>query len=212
MWGVGVFVGFFLLWLMLGFLGYPELAGGLAGVPIRGALAPGAAASEGTPDIIFITSESFFDVTRLPGITFEEDPLPNFHRLAEASTNGWCLSNNYGNGTGNVEMEMFTGLSSSLLREGDTLTTLDEGVYAQLPTTVRQLKQAGYATEFVHAHTNELYNRVTTHPAIGFDTVDFLEDFLTQGEACGPYLYDLSFAQELIARYDTRDPTRPRVH
>ena len=26
---------------------------------------------------------------------------------------------------------------------------------------------------------------------------------------CGPYLYDLSFAQELIARYDTRDPTRP---
>ena len=175
----------------------------------KGALAPGAAASEGTPDIIFITSESFFDVTRLPGITFEEDPLPNFHRLAEASTNGWCLSNNYGNGTGNVEMEMFTGLSSSLLREGDTLTTLDEGVYAQLPTTVRQLKQAGYATEFVHAHTNELYNRVTTHPAIGFDTVDFLEDFLTQGEACGPYLYDLSFAQELIARYDTRDPTRP---
>ena len=104
---------------------------------------------------------------------------------------------------------MFTGLSSSLLREGDTLTTLDEGVYAQLPTTVRRLKQAGYATEFVHAHTNELYNRVTTHPAIGFDTVDFLEDFLTQGEACGPYLYDLSFAQELIARYDTRDPTRP---
>ena len=39
--------------------------------------------------------------------------------------------------------------------------------------------------------------------------MDFLEDFLTQGEACGPYLYDLSFAQELIARYDTRDPTRP---
>ena len=44
----------------------------------KGALSPGAAASEGTPDIIFITSESFFDVTRLPGITFEEDPLPNF--------------------------------------------------------------------------------------------------------------------------------------
>lgn len=55
----------------------------------KGALAPGAAASEGTPDIIFITSESFFDVTRLPGITFEEDPLPNFHRLAETSTTAW---------------------------------------------------------------------------------------------------------------------------
>ena len=42
----------------------------------EGALAPGAAASEGTPDIIFITSESFFDVTRLPGITFERTPCP----------------------------------------------------------------------------------------------------------------------------------------
>lgn len=173
------------------------------------ALSPGAPAPEGSPDIVFITSESFFDVTRLPGLTFAQDPLPNFHRLAEDATNGRCLSNNYGGGTGNVEMELFTGLTASRLREGDTLTALEEGTYAQLPTTVRQLKQAGYATEFVHAHTNELYNRVTTHPAIGFDTVDFLEDFLTQGEACGPYLYDLSFAQELIARYDTRDPTRP---
>ena len=39
--------------------------------------------------------------------------------------------------------------------------------------------------------------------------MDFLEDFLTQGEACGPYLYDLSFAQELIARYDTGTPPAP---
>lgn len=173
------------------------------------ALAPAAPAQAGRPDIIFITSESFFDITRLPGLTFEEDPLPNFHRLAETATNGRCLSNNYGGGTGNVEMEMFTGLTASFLREGDTLTTLEEGTYARLPTTVRQLRQQGYATEFVHGHNNELYNREVTHPAIGFDTVTFLEDFRTQGEACGPYLSDRSFAQELIAQYEARDPEKP---
>lgn len=173
------------------------------------ALSPGAPAPEGSPDIVFITSESFFDVTRLPGLTFAQDPLPNFHRLAEDATNGRCLSNNYGGGTGNVEMELFTGLTASRLREGGTLTALEEGTYARLPTTVRQLKQAGYATEFVHGHNNALYNRSVTHPAIGFDTVAFLEDFLTQGEACGPYLSDVSFAQELIARYEARDPEQP---
>ena len=37
------------------------------------------------PNIILILSESFFDVTTLPGITFAEDPIPNFHALQEAA-------------------------------------------------------------------------------------------------------------------------------
>ena len=85
---------------------------------------PGTPAGESAPDIIFLTSESFFDITRLPGLTFSEDPLPNFHRLAETCTDGLFISDTYGGGTGHVEMEMFTGLTSSLLREGDTLNTL----------------------------------------------------------------------------------------
>ena len=79
------------------------------------AQAPGETLSlEEAPDIIFIVSESFFDVTRLPGLTFQEDPLPVFHALSETCTNGRFLSNTYGGGTGYVEMEMFTGLTSSL--------------------------------------------------------------------------------------------------
>ena len=82
------------------------------------AMGPGTPAPAAAPDIIFVTSESFFDVTRLPGLTFSQDPLPNFHRLSETCTNGPFLSNTYGGGTGHVEMEMFTGLTSSLLKEG----------------------------------------------------------------------------------------------
>lgn len=135
------------------------------------AMGPGTPAPAAAPDIIFVTSESFFDVTRLPGLTFSQDPLPNFHRLSETCTNGPFLSNTYGGGTGHVEMEMFTGLTSSLLKEGDTLNTLHTAVYQDLPTTVRLLQKAGYATTALHAHTSELYNRETIYPAIGFDTV-----------------------------------------
>lgn len=63
------------------------------------AMGPGTPAPAAAPDIIFVTSESFFDVTRLPGLTFSQDPLPNFHRLSETCTNGPFLSNTYGGGT-----------------------------------------------------------------------------------------------------------------
>ncbi len=46
---------------------------------------------------------------------------------------------------------MFTGLTSSLLKEGDTLNTLHTAVYQDLPTTVRLLQKAGYATTALHA-------------------------------------------------------------
>ena len=173
------------------------------------AMGPGTPAPAAAPDIIFVTSESFFDVTRLPGLTFSQDPLPNFHRLSETCTNGPFLSNTYGGGTGHVEMEMFTGLTSSLLKEGDTLNTLHTAVYQDLPTTVRLLQKAGYATTALHAHTSELYNRETIYPAIGFDTVAFLDDFLTPVEIAGKYASDDSFARELIARYEARDPSQP---
>ncbi len=161
------------------------------------------------PDIIFVTSESFFDVTRLPGLTFARDPLPVFHRLAQSCTSGRFLSNTYGGGTGWVEMELFTGLTSSLLREGDTLSTLPPRVYRALPTTVRLLEQLGYTTTALHAHTDTLYNRDVIYPAIGFQQTLFLDDFLTPVERKGPYASDETFARELIARYEARDPAAP---
>jgi len=162
-----------------------------------------------SPDIIFITSEAFFDVTRLPGLTFETDPLPVFHALSQTCTNGRFLSNTYGGGTGWVEMELFTALTSSHLMEGDTLSTLDPAVYETLPTTVRFLEKSGYSTLALHSHTAELYDRETIYPAIGFEEVCFLEDFWVEPQRCGDYASDESFAREIIARYEARDPNSP---
>lgn len=161
------------------------------------------------PDIIFITSESFFDLDRLPNLTFEEDPQPVFHELCQSCTNGRFLSNTYGGGTGNVEMELFTGLSSFYLRAGDSLTTLESDTYANLPTTVRLLKKTGYSTTFVHSHNSALYNRDETYPAIGFENLVFVDDFLTEPEKKGTYVSDESFAKEVIAQYEARDTEKP---
>lgn len=164
---------------------------------------------EETPDIIFITSESFFDLTRLPNLSFDRDPLPVFHRLSKTCTNGRFLTNTYGGGTGYVEMEIFTGLDASRLREGDTLSTLESSVYDTLPTMVRHLQKLGYDTTAVHAHTDALYNRRTLYPAIGFDEMLFLEDFIVPPEGKGPYISDESLVEELITRYQRRDKSAP---
>ena len=133
------------------------------------AQAPGETLSlEEAPDIIFIVSESFFDVTRLPGLTFQEDPLPVFHTLSETCTNG-----------------------------------------RNLPTTVRCLRQLGYDAVAVHSHDAKLYNRANIYPAIGFQEMLFQDDFLTQPKRRGDFVSDESFARELIARYEARDPDVP---
>lgn len=182
---------------------------GLAQRAVEDAARPTPCALEEVPDIVFITSESFFDVTRLKELHFSEDPLPVFHRLAEEGTNGRFFSNTFGGGTGNVEMEMFTCLSSGLLKEGDTLCTLDDKLYETLPTTIRALKNAGYATTAVHSYNDELFERRDNFPAIGFDQVVFDRDFLTEPEMAGGYLSDNCLTDELITRYEARDKDKP---
>ena len=50
------------------------------------------------PHIIFVMNESFFDVTRLPGLTFSADPLPNYHRLESQTTYGRFYTTTCGRG------------------------------------------------------------------------------------------------------------------
>lgn len=164
---------------------------------------------ENAPDIIFITSESFFDITRMPNLTFEKDPLPVYHKLAGESVSGRFISNTYGGGTGNVEMAMFTGLNREYLKEGDTLCTLPERQYDTVPNLVRQLSALGYRTMALHSYNSLLYNRADNYPALGFDTVAFAKDFRTETELCGTYMSDESLAQEIIARYESRSRGKP---
>ncbi len=176
---------------------------------VEDAAQPTPCALEEVPDIIFITSESFFDITRLKELKFAQDPLPVFHRLAEVGTYRCFISSTFGGGTGNVEMEMFTCLSNGLLKEGDTLCTLDDELYETLPTTIRALKNAGYSTTAVHSYNDELFERRDNFPAIGFDKVVFDRDFITEPEMAGIYISDDSLADEIITRYERRNRSKP---
>lgn len=175
---------------------------------------PGAATDENAvrPHVLMILSESFFDVTRLDGVTFDEDPLPNFHRLSQTSTSGRFLSSTYAGGTGNVELEVLTGLSENLLKESDALTALhrrDGDVYASLPSLARDAQANGYATYYIHSHNSELYRRAETMPSLGFDEVVFSDDFETPIAYDGYYVSDATLAAEVIHRFENRPADTP---
>ncbi len=161
------------------------------------------------PHIIFVMNESFFDVTRMPHLTFSADPLPNYHRLESQASYGRFYTTTCGGGTGWVEMQVFNGVARDLLSPDRANTDLTAEEYALLPSYVRVLKENGYHTAAFHAHTSEMYNRAINYPEIGFDEVLFFEPFKTGATYEGGYFDDSSSADVIISLFEKyrEDPT-----
>ncbi len=156
-----------------------------------------------TPTVIFLMSESFFDVTKLPSVEFSEDPIPVYHSLAAKHTSGDFVSNTYCGGTGYVELEVLTGISSYLLRETDTLTSLTKkDVYKGIPSVTDVFKSYGYRTSYVHSYNSYLYNRREIYSDFGFDDILFEEDFPADSEMSGGYISDMQLSKKIISMYE----------
>lgn len=169
------------------------------------ATAPAAAAPEVKPNVVVLVSESFFDPTRLPNVTFSGEPVPNYRALAEDFPSGIFLSNTYAGGTGNVEMEIFTGIPSAFLGSGESLTGLSDGsAYDRVPSIVKAFTAQGYRADYVHAYTNALYERTRNIPALGFDQALFSADFTVDLTNTGDYPSDDSLVDQLIAQFEAK--------
>lgn len=157
------------------------------------------------PHVVLLVSESFFDLTRLPGVTFEEDPIPNFHALLAENGGGRFLSGAYAGGTGNVEMELFTGIPSAFPSATESLTSLSgSGVYKRIPSLVKAFGGQGYETVMVHSYNDSLYNRSANLPDLGFDELIYDRDFTVDKTYAGGYLSDDTWADQIIARFEER--------
>lgn len=61
--------------------------------------------------VVMVLSESFADPTRIPGVAFSIDPMPNIRAIKNSTTSGLMLSPGYGGGTANIEYQALTGLN-----------------------------------------------------------------------------------------------------
>ena len=128
------------------------------------------------PTIIMLLSESFFDVTTLPGVTYDEDPMADFHSLRQESVSGAFYTRSLGYGTCNIELEIMTGMNTGLLSNED-LYSLDPTVFSRMPAVPALLRDSGYYTSMTHTFNDSIYHRGDVFPYLGFDDLFFSGDF-----------------------------------
>lgn len=164
------------------------------------------------PNVILILSESFFDVTRLPGVTFDGDPLETFHSLQQEGVSGTFYTRSLGYGTCNIELEILTGMNTGLLW-GEDLYNMDPQVFSRLPSVPSVLRDSGYSTRMVHMYDDSIYKRTPMFEAMGFEETYFQDDFAAidpqagdeaylEGQREGSFYSDAYLSQLLMDLYE----------
>lgn len=134
------------------------------------------------PNILFILSESFYDLERLPVLQYGGDPLEHFHTLEKESISGSFHSHYLGYGTGYIEMSMLYGINALDLPPGTNICFQDDSVYERFDALAEQYTRSGdYDAEMLHAYDNTLYNRTVTYPLLGFNNLYFHNDIQQMG-------------------------------
>jgi len=182
------------------------------------------AGSDVQPNVIMILSESFFDVTTLPGVTYEEDPLADFHRACEEGVSGTFYTRTLGYGTCNIELEILTGINNRFLQSDEELCYWDGAQFDSLSTVPEIFQENGYYTAFLHTFNDSIYNRTPIYTHLGFDDLYFSGDFAAidpeaaaaedywtymSGKIAGEFYSDDYMADLLIDLYEQKDDQCP---
>ncbi|MBQ9522154.1 MAG: sulfatase-like hydrolase/transferase [Oscillospiraceae bacterium] len=142
------------------------------------------------PNVLVILSESFFDVNRLPGVTYDRDPVENFHALQAESISGRFYSHYLGYGTGYIEMSMQSGIGELDLDAGTNICFMPDETYELFDALAEQYTNLGtYTAEMLHAYDNSLYNRTVTYPLMGYSKSLYSEDIRALGIEWNGNLY-----------------------
>lgn len=136
-----------------------RLAKGSGGVPAptaSGASLTGALLSA-SPDVVLILSESFWDPTKLPGVKYSRDPIPNFRRLRAEIGGGDFVSSMFGGKTALVEFEVLTGTPVKWLPNGSI--PYQQYLRNPVPSVPFEFRSAGYSATAVHTYHRAFFNR-----------------------------------------------------
>lgn len=125
-------------------------------------------------NIIFVQLESFFDVTRLSGVSFSSNPIPNFTALKQQYSSGLLLVPTLGGGTANTEFEVITGMSLDYFGTGEYpyKSVLLEQTAESM---AYNLKKLGYRASIMHNNSGNFYGRHLVFANLGFDAFSTLE-------------------------------------
>lgn len=160
------------------------------------------------PDIIFIMSEAWSDLSVLGELQTSEPYMPFTDSMAENknAVKGNLYVSVLGGMTANSEFEALTGDSMSLLPSA--LTPYNSLITHEMDSLPRTLKQLGYKTMAMHPNIGA-WNRESVYADFGFD--DFIDagEFATEIEYIRGFISDETNFNEIIYRYEHRNKEKP---
>ncbi|WP_235941649.1 LTA synthase family protein [Paenibacillus puerhi] len=154
------------------------------------------------PNVIFIMNEAFWDPTLLPGVTFNQDPLPTVRRLQKENTSGYLLSPQFGGGTSNVEFEVLSGQSMSFLPAGSV--PYQQYISKSLPSLASYFKEQGYTSTAIHSYEGWFWNRESVYRHMGFDQFISKDDF-ENPEYRGAFISDDEVSRRIINEVENNE-------
>lgn len=155
--------------------------------------------------VIMILSETFSDPTRVPGVSFDIDPIPNIRNIESTTTSGLMLSPGYGGGTANIEYQALTGLNlanfnDSLIVPYQQLVPNQENPYSFNQIWVD--KYGEQASAAVHPFQQSMYLRNINYKKFGFSYLYTLDSKIslehTNHIDRSPYVSDSEAYQSIL--------------
>lgn len=127
----------------------------------------------GTPNIIVILSESFFDASLLnENITYDKNITENFNELKNEGYIVNLVSPSYGGMTANVTYQLLTGSNMSIYSNGIIPFVQYFKNEKEYPSLVRELKNNEY--QISEYTTSDAYNIESSFEKIGFDNYNLI--------------------------------------
>ena len=161
---------------------------------------------EQTPNIIYVMNESFWDVSKLQGVTYDRELTPTLTALKNEGAYGLVYSPSFGGGTCDVEFEALTGFSVEHLPSG--AKPYQQYVTKDMASLPQYLKKKGYETLAIHGYNRKFWNRDTAYPNLGIDTFIASEDFVNPDKKRG-FISDAAMTQRIIEEYEKRTDDAP---
>lgn len=158
------------------------------------------------PDILFLMSESLFDLFGM--LDLSEDPLAYFKQLQEQYWGGCYLTPLYGGGTVGAEYETLTGYR---IQDTDGLSYMAPGSAMQdgMISMVSLLQSYGYYAQAIHPGERNYYSRTAAYKMLGFDSALFREDMDPVPQNDFPYPSDAYMFEQIIKAYENRPKDQP---
>lgn len=148
------------------------------------------------PDVIVVMSESFWDPTRLPGVNFNQDPIPTVRKFQS----GHVFSPEFGGMTANVEFEALTGFSKAFFPTGSI--PYQQYIRGSVPSLASFFKEQGYATRAIHPFRSFFWNRGNVYQYLGFDAF-MSEETMPELEKSGMLASDDALVSQMIKEADS---------